>query len=661
MPDCTNLYLPISRGTVNAVLDGYPDINECLRGLSGPELAGLCILQKCSDLLENKQPIPVVERLLAKLIALSTNDAESENQHRLVAEVARLIDPEDLQVSLSLITDMGIDLLDKKEVQAETYLQPDGSWDFSFTVSRNQQATSIYSEDQHYQIPGLPGNTTLSSEQFRVPQTLYAEIDEHLHIQGYAGTGKSHLINVIIDLLISRGIKPKSILILAQTWEQLQALMIKVPGSIAGLTYNGLIDQVLPKGLLDKTCKRMRNRGKKTEQLLTEDIESVFCLAGIGRTPASSIAQASKEALRIYCYSDDDTVHSKHLPKWFKGQIAMQKTKAESTALEDVAINTAKHLWQETLNPSRKDYQPPVRGYHQIKCAALHGLTIPKHYSHVIIDESHDLSQAMLQVLDNSLSTYITLGDDYQNLTGRPAYRSKKTREKNIIQSYRAGHQLECIVNAIIEKHPVEPKELFIGGGNIKTTVDYYHKPTIPEQPAAILVSDYWATWEWAQRLVKEKKHFTLHGSLADLHLFVQDCIEFRKNGTRPRHGKLFGYRSWDKLAEDLAYNRGFNGIHKLLQQGYTPKDWEVTWRWIQFSSSGGYALSMLENAKNREFDAVMLTPDTIDMIRKAENVGKDSMGFASAALYIGATRVRHRLIAPESLRNWIEEITAIS
>lgn len=101
--------------------------------------------------------------------------------------------------------------------------------------------------------------------------------------------------------------------------------------------------------------------------------------------------------------------------------------------------------------------------------------------------------------------------------------------------------------------------------------------------------------------------------------------------------------------------------IHKLLQQGYTPEDWEVTWRWIQFSSSDGYALSMLENAKNREFDVVMLTPDTIDMIWKAENVGKDSMGFASAALYIGATRVRHRLIAPESLRNWIEEIRAIS
>jgi hypothetical protein len=646
---------------VNSVVDAYPDINECLRSLSGAELAALCILLNCSDLLEKKQTIPVIERLLAKLIALSLEDAETDNQHRLVDEVVRLIDPDDLRAGLSLITDMSIDLLDGKEVEARKYLQPDGSWDFNFTVDRNQQTTPIYSEDHHYQIPGLPGNTILSSEQFRVPQTLYAQIDEHLHIQGYAGTGKSHLINVIIDLLISRGIKLKSILILALTWEQLQALMVKVPGSITGLTYNGLIDRVIPKGLLDKTCKRLRNRSKKTEQLLNEDIESVFCLAGIGKAPASSIAQASKEALRVYCDSDDDTVLSKHLPKWFKGQITMQKTKAESAALEDVAINTAKHLWQETLNPSRKDFQPPVRGYHQIKCAALHGLTIPKYYSHVIIDESHDLSQAMLQVLDNSLSTYITLGDDYQNLSGRPAYRSKKTREKNIVQSYRAGRQLDCIVNAIIEKHPVEPKELFIGGDNIKTTVDYYRKPTIPEKPAAILVSDYWAAWEWAQRLSKERIHFTLHGSLADLHVFVQDCIEFRANGTRPRHGKLFGYRSWDKLVEDLAYNRGFNGIHKLLQQGYTPEDWEVTWRWIQFSSSDGYALSMLENAKNREFDVVMLTPDTIDMIWKAENVGKDSMGFASAALYIGATRVRHRLIAPESLRNWIEEIMAKS
>jgi hypothetical protein len=69
----------------------------------------------------------------------------------------------------------------------------------------------------------------------------------------------------------------------------------------------------------------------------------------------------------------------------------------------------------------------------------------------------------------------------------------------------------------------------------------------------------------------------------------------------------------------------------------------------------------MLEIAKNREFDVVMLTPDTIDMVRNAENIAKARMGYASAALYIGATRVRHRLIAPESLRNWIEEITAKS
>jgi hypothetical protein len=653
--DTKRLYLPLSYETLMTILEKYPVIGEHLRVLSSPELSALCIIQKLPDLPIKGRSTLEVERLLAKLIAASHSDANN-NTNEFSYEVQGLLDPENLRAGLAKMRKLGVDLLEQDKVNTRNYLQSDGTWDFNFT--QNQQVIPVLPEDSHYQIPGLPEGTVLTCEQFRIPQTLNAQIDDHLHIQGYAGTGKSHLINVIIDLLVSRGIEPSSILVLARTFEQLKALTEKLPSAIIGLSYNNLITKVIPKGLLDKTSARLQRPSNKTEQLYTERIVSFLGLTSIGETSAYSIAQASKAALYIYCVSGDNNVMSKHLPKRLKLEMAKHTNSAEAAELEAAVISTTERLWQEILNPTNKDFAPPIRGYHQIKYAALHGLNIPKYYSYVIIDESHDLSQAMLQVLDNSLLACITLGDDYQNLAGHPSYREKKTREKNIVQSYRAGRQLETIINPIITTHPVEPKELFVGSDDIKTLVEFYQKPTIPEQTATILVSDYWAMWAWAEHLLKKKVPFTLFGSLSKLNLFVQDCIELRAYGTRPRHGVLFRYRTWYQLAEDLIENRGFRKIHTLLQDGYVMKDWETTQHWIRTSPADGYALSTLEAAKNREFDVVMLSPDITDVMRAADRHDKDAKSTARAALYIGATRVRQRLIAHESPRNWIEEVS---
>ena len=149
----------------------------------------------------------------------------------------------------------------------------------------------------------------------------------------------------------------------------------------------------------------------------------------IGRTSAYSIARASN--ITLYCESRDDAILGKHIPKWFKQEeLAKQKSIVDSAALEAIVIHTAESLWQETVNPTTSDFMPPVRGYHKIKFAALHSLTISKHYSHVIIDECHDASQALLQVLDNSMAACITLADDYQKLAGSSVYRETRVRKK---------------------------------------------------------------------------------------------------------------------------------------------------------------------------------------------------------------------------------------
>ncbi len=651
MADAAQLYLPLSRDTAVAVMAAFPDLADLLGGLSVPELAALHVLQKLPDLSAKPSSRLGLERLLAQWIEVGNESGAGSGFAR---ETRRLLKPEALAAGLATMGAMGVDLLEADAVRERGYLRADGGWDFSFSPRR--QATEHDTADPQWVISGVRSAAGLTGEQFRVPQVLGAEIEEPLHIQGYAGTGKTHLITVILDLLMARGVEAKRILVLTQTFGQLQGLRHRLPAGVVGMTYNDLITEMMPRGVLDPSHARLQRRGGRTQQLYPEAIRSVFGLADIGATTALSIAQAAKTALFLFCVSGDARLLPGHLPQWFRTELTRQKSTADAATLEAMVLHTAEHLWQETLNPSGPDLQPPVRGYHQIKYAALNGLGIPAHYSHVILDESHDLSQAMLQVLDKSLATCITLGDDYQNLAGRPAHHDARVRCRSIVQSYRAGHRLEAVVNSIITAHPLTPRELFAGSDAVATVVDYYRTPAVPERPAAILVSDLWAVWTWAQRLAQEKRRFALLESPEDLNLFVQDCIELKRHGTRPRHGKLFRYRTWDQLADDLVGNAGFDGIHKLLQRGYSTADWAATRGWVSAGSTLGYVLGTLERARNREFDAVMLTPDTVDKLWKVNGRDQEARGAVGAALYIGATRVRRHLLAPESLRHWVEE-----
>lgn len=664
MVDTKRLYLPLSRETITAILDEQLAISDHLRALSSSELSALYVLQKLPDLHAKGLSTLEIERRLAKLIAELNTEAKNDGSNEFSDEIERLIDLAPLRAGFAAMLDLGVDLLEQDEVKSRNYLQPNGEWNFNF--ARNRQTNLVPIEDPHYQIPGLPQNTGLTDQQFRIPYFVNPQIDEDLHIQGYAGTGKSHLIKVITSLLLSQDIKPHNILLLARTWQQLKPLKQKVTNSITCLRYEDLMQQTIPKGPLDKAYARIRSKINRNEHLDPADIVSFFGLTGIGRTSAYSIARASKGTLFLYCESADEFTLADHIPQWFKwNELIRQKSIVDAAALETIVIRTAESLWQETVSPTTSDFKPPIRGFHKIKFAALHGFAIPKHYTHVIIDECHDASQALLQVIDNSqvinnsMVACITLADDYQKIAGSSVYRGEGVRKTSITQSCRAGHQLEAIINPIIITHPViKPKELFVGSNDIKTTVTFYpdQKPTIPEQVAAILVSDYWALWAWADHLLKKRVQFHLYTDDKSLNRFVQDCIELKAHGTHPRHGELFRFKTWDRLVEAMTENRGFKRVYALLEQGYSTKNWETTQRWIRTSPPDKYALSTLTAAKNREFDVVMLGPDTTDMILKTDRANKDTARKAMAALYIGATRVRQKLIAPESLRNWIEE-----
>jgi hypothetical protein len=192
----------------------------------------------------------------------------------------------------------------------------------------------------------------------------------------------------------------------------------------------------------------------------------------------------------------------------------------------------------------------------------------------------------------------------------------------------------------------------FHGNPLTKTEVTYYDKAKVPDQPAAVLVSDMWGLFEWAQRMAREVD-FELLSDARSLNIFVEDFIELKQHGSGARHRALFGFRSWNDVVDRYRARGGVERIDKMLRDGYSTKDWQQTAAKLGKRTTSGYALGSIEDVRNREFPSVMLAPDIVDWVRDTRDIAP-----AASAVYVAVTRAQRRLIIPRRLRSWIEEIS---
>jgi hypothetical protein len=80
-------------------------------------------------------------------------------------------------------------------VQGRDYLLADGKWDFDFRL-RRQQADNPFSQQV---VTGFDNERWLTVEQDKLLKVIRANLDEDIHVQGYAGIGKSYLLGALMD------------------------------------------------------------------------------------------------------------------------------------------------------------------------------------------------------------------------------------------------------------------------------------------------------------------------------------------------------------------------------------------------------------------------------------------------------------------------------
>jgi hypothetical protein len=638
--DAIALYLPISEQLLAPILDEAREGAPALATLDVPQIASLIVLQSLPRLQLDRSSTP--EQILINAIRGGNEHVSRTGLDAFRKQIAAQLDRAKVRAGFDLTTDFRIALLEDEVLRRREYLSVDGQWDSGF-VARHR---ALAIEPMEAVTLSGGGRGVLTSAQSRIFKEVKAQSDDHLHVQGYAGTGKSFLIRSLATLLEPSGAR---LLVLAERQRQLQALLAglgRMP-HVQARTFERLVSEMTPPGLKDPVNVRMSRTNYESPTPHDHEVVRYLDLRPSGQYSVQDLVRMIRSTVAGFCFSGDPELDANHIPGWCASSLD------DSTRL--VVLHHATQLWQAILLPDSLQFQPPVRGYHRIKWAALNGWKIPARYTHVIIDECHDLAKPMLQILDVSPQAVISVGDEYQNLQGRPQRRANIIRQRIVTTSVRAGPALEQVVNSIIIAHPGSTKLPFQGNPATKTEIVYYERPQVPAEPATILVHDTWGLFEWSQRLGSELIEFELLSNSERLDVFVSDCIDLYRSGVRPRHPELFRFETWQAVAERFGLNRGFQRIDRMLEKGYSAQDWaKVSARGTE-PGPARCSLGLISDVRNREFDVVMLTPELVEHAWQSRSV---ALAAASSSIYVAVTRARRRLIAPERLRQWIEEIT---
>lgn len=633
-PVDAQLYLPISEQQLSAVLNEDLDFDKSIATFEAPQLASLLILHALPGL-----PIEQAaraEHLLIRAIELCNAGIAEGGLPEFRSGVGAKLDREGIKFGHGLLDDYGIALLDHELVGWRSYLTERQEWNREF-VDRHRQRLR-----ERLQRVALPAGEErlLSGQQSMIYRTVAAVSDDHLHAQGYAGTGKSLLIHALLNLL--RG-ENRQVLVLAQQPRQLRALLANIVGldQVEGLTFGQLATQITPPDLTTRGRRGRYNQHESRNPMYDDVMVRHLGVHAVSGFSAIQIVQFARRTVFAFCSSGDSEIAEQHLPEDIVDPVARH-----------VVLHHSTELWSATISPAAADFRPPLRSIHRIKLAALEQWRIPAKYTHILLDECHDLSKPLLQILDVSPQAVISFGDEYQHLRGRAHARDNSIKRCVMTQSVRSARAIEAIVNPIIRAHPGEIKEPFTGHRRYRAEVIYYAAAEVPSRPTTILVRDLWELFEWAQRLAFHGLTIRPLSDFARLGQWVEDCIELHSRGTRARDASLFRYRSWDDVRKHLGRHRSFLKMDELLQKGYQREHWSRTTSRIDPRAIEGYALGLIEDVRNLEFPAVMLAPGVVaDLWSSLPGV----RSAANSLVYVAATRAQHRLLAPQDLRDWIE------
>ncbi|HHH9502410.1 hypothetical protein N5D09_17365 [Stutzerimonas stutzeri] len=627
------LFLPVASETCASLL-GSKDANG-LATLSDAELAAILVVQHLS-VAEKKELTPSsIERNLSKLIAWAVGTQHSDARG-LLSEAQRLFDPRRLRSGGQVAKSLNLRFLSSDEVAARDYLLPNGRWDFEFR-GRHYKRINPFSEQM---ITPRHRERWLSPAQDKLVRTFRANLDEDLHVQGYAGIGKSHLLGTLMECL-----RPGGALLLAHTSGKLEALRKRigdVHGSKAGLTFIEFAQLLLN----DPKPKPVNELPKfLSKRALSQELNII----GVRDYDTQSTLNICLKVLKNYCRSRDYTLSTKHLP-YFNQPLSSMDAR--------VVLEYSSQLWGYLESNPAWYGLVELDALLMIKRASLSGCVVPARYSHVLIDESQDVPASLMQIIERGRQVLITLGDEYQQAGGAFVSRGRGVRRSEIAYSVRSGRNVESLVNPLIYRHSSKGKIPFEGASNTDIAVKYYPQGFLPPEGCVVLAASRWDMMKWIIQMdaagralipsteaQKDLKRFMATA----IALFKPDFYSVEQIPDGP-HLDFSEFSSWQQVCDANRYDESFLWVEAELEKGFNVADMNQL-KGMLGQSGNSCMVMMAEQAGGMEFDVVLLTPQLLT-VNKFRDVNEFDQRIC--AVYIAISRAKFKLYVPYDVAEWI-------
>lgn len=624
------VYLPVSAEVCQALLqaEGAP----ALDALGEPELAAILVIQNLAQA-PGQVDARAAEKVLGKLLAWAVDGAHSPGVG-LLSEARRLFDARKLYFGLEVIKGSKLRLLDAEQVQAREYLLADGKWDFDYRI-RLHHSDNPFSQRV---TTGFDSERWLTVEQDKLLKVIQANLDEDIHVQGYAGIGKSYLLGALMECL-PRG----RVLALARTPAKLGTLRRRMgldAQAKVGMTFGQFARALLKDNRPVSARTAPRGPGKRR---LAEELGIV----GLRQYDAEHALDICLEVLRNYCESRDYSLSNHHLPHF---------RQALSSLDAQVLLEYASRLWRYLEAQPSWGTQTGFEALLLLKRASLGGCSVPGRFSHVIIDESQDVPASLLQVIERGRQVLITLGDEYQKASGEVVRRERQVRQKDMAFAVRSGPKVERLINPLIGVHSKKSKVAFEAARHVDVGIEHFPEGFVPPEGCVVLTASRWDTMRWAMEMA-ESNCLLNFPDWPDMRRFMVTAIGlFRSAFYAPGqdaegpHGYFAHLLDWQQVRESERFDAAFQWVEARLEAGFKLAD--LTGLDARVAAQpASLTLLMAEEAGGLEFDKVLLTPELMTTQRF-----KDAYAFDAriCAVYIALSRARRQLYLPYDVEEWI-------
>lgn len=462
-----------------------------------------------------------------------------------------------------------------------------------------------------------------TSEQARVLRAIAANPDELIDLEGYAGTGKGHLVLALLDA------RPGRYTYVAPSRGQVEAFRPRVPAAAATrlLTQiefaNAIVQHAARTGQLAGFVPTYRQ-----STLALRDIVARIGLRGIGQRTPEQVLMTVFEGINRWCASGAPSLQARHFQR------------SLPWAMVDAApyVAAAEQVWRCMFDPVvQKGGCLSLNVGHIGKWLSLRGITLPVALGMILVDEAHDLSPAWKQLLSRHAPGVVSLGDPHQRLVGRAArWSSAKVLEMH--QSVRQGSQVDTLVNqSLALDEAAGATERFSGAHDRATGVRQYSAwAQVPARGMRL----YGSVW----RLLHETTQLVARG--AQVHVHPASLRVLQKDAQGPidawRSVREGGpTRRWDAFVA-ACEQRGQPEVPVMFSDGFDAAALERLFARLVPLEGCTVMLCLAQHAKN-------LQADTVAMSACCFSTGHDARLLHNPvrAAYLALTRARHQLWVP--------------